>query len=402
MFNTPKGNRAHIAILGKRNVGKSSFLNAFIGQDLCIVSDTPGTTTDPVEKAYELQPIGPVLFIDTAGIDDEGVLGEKRIEKTQQILERTDVGLLLVDDLQLSSYDQEMIAQLKKKKTPWLLVINKKDQHDKEELNKFQKDMSVIYDGVKILACSTINKEGIEEINEGAVEELSTMEKDPPLLSDLVKPGELVVLVTPIDAEAPKNRLILPEAQTLRECLDNHNNTMVVQATELKTTLETLLKVKPKLVVTDSQAFEEVHRDTPEDIPLTSFSILFARQKGDLNAYIEGVKAIDELKDGDTVMISELCSHRPIGEDIGRIKIPRWLKEKKGVNLNFETVVGKNYPSDLSKYKMIIQCGGCVANRKQILSRIQQAKEQNVPITNYGITIAYLHGALERAMRVFS
>ena len=400
MFNTPKGNRLHISIFGKRNVGKSSFLNAFIGQDLSIVSATPGTTTDPLEKAYELQPIGPVVLIDTAGIDDIGDLGEKRVGKTHQIIKRTDFGIIVIDQLEIGEYEKEIIQLLSENKTNWLLVINKMEMLDKTKLEQFIKDMGIIYTDNRILSCSVLKDKGLESIKEAVVEQLGFLNPDPSLISDIVNQKDLVILVTPIDAEAPKNRLILPEAQTLRELLDNHNRTLVVQAEELKQAID-LSNEKPALVVTDSQAFMEVNRDTPQNINLTSFSILFARQKGDLGEYVNGVSAIDSLDNGDIIAISELCSHRPIGEDIGRVKIPKWLQKHTQKDLKIEVLTGKNYPEDVSRYKLIIQCGGCVANRKLILSRIQQAKNQGVSITNYGIIIAHMHGALKRALVPF-
>ncbi|MFC1595849.1 [FeFe] hydrogenase H-cluster maturation GTPase HydF [Candidatus Margulisiibacteriota bacterium] len=395
---TPKGNRPHLAVFGKRNSGKSSFINAFIDQDLSIVSSTPGTTTDPVEKAYELQPFGPVVLIDTAGIDDAGDLGQKRIARTRKVLDRTDFAFLLVEDNQIGQYEAELIAVFLDKKIPWVIILNKEDLLTLPDLDRYIADIKANTGGF-VLSCSTLKKPGLEKIKAYTAEILGSIT---PLIADLVAPPDTVVLVVPIDKEAPQGRLILPQVQVMRELLDADTSCVVVKEKGLDYTLNNVLKIKPKLVVTDSQAFLEVDANVPGDILMTSFSILFARQKGDLRQYVEGVKAIDNLQNGDNVLIAELCSHRPIGEDIGRVKIPRWLKQYKGVTPNFEFAVGKDFPDDLSKYKLIIQCGGCMVNRQLILSRIARARSQNIPITNYGVTIAYLFGILDRAVKSFS
>lgn len=396
---TPKGNRVHLAIFGRRNVGKSSFINAFIGQEISIVSATPGTTTDPVEKAYELQPFGPVVIIDTAGLDDIGELGEKRIKKTLSVLQRTDFAFLITELEQFGDFETKLINDFEQKKIPWLLVINKQDQTDEKKLELFIEKLK----SKKITAhpCSSTTKYGISEIKDYVISKLEQITAQKPIVADLLKKNDVVVLVMPQDKEAPQGRLILPEAQTIRELLDYNMPSVSVQISELEFTLKNMLKKDPALVITDSQCFKEVSRIVPKDIPLTSFSILFARQKGDLDIYLAGVEKIKNLKTEDTVLIAELCSHRPIGEDIGRVKIPNWLQKHTGVKLNFEVTAGKDFPQDLNKYALIIQCGGCMVNRQYILSRINQAKSQKIPITNYGITIAYLNGILDRALIPF-
>ncbi len=397
---TPKGNRPHISIFGRRNVGKSSFLNAFLNQELSIVSSTPGTTTDPVEKAYELHPAGPVLLIDTAGIDDEGELGNKRIQKTRDVLKRTDFAFLVVERKSLGDFERKIIELFRKKGLPWAIVVNKADLDDKTAHDEFISKLKGQFT-VPVFGCSSLTKEGIEMIRLEVISGLNKLEPPPPIIKDLVASPDHVVLVTPIDKEAPKGRLILPQVQTIRELLDVDVPCVVLQETKLRYYLDNIARTKPKLVVTDSQAFKEVNAAVPEDILLTSFSILFARQKGDLKKYVEGVEMFDRLRDGDTVLIAELCSHHPIGEDIGRVKIPRWIKQYRGADVSFDVVAGKDFPKDLSKYKLIIQCGGCVVNHQLILSRIREAQAQGVATTNYGVAIAFLHGILKRALKVF-
>ncbi|MFH1428746.1 MAG: [FeFe] hydrogenase H-cluster maturation GTPase HydF [Candidatus Margulisiibacteriota bacterium] len=397
---TPKGNRAHLAVFGRRNAGKSSFVNAFIDQDLCIVSETPGTTTDPVEKAYELQPFGPILMIDTAGLDDTGELGEKRIKKTREVLNRTDFAFILAERGKFGIFEETIIKLFKENNIPWAIVINKADLDDEAEQISYTAYLEKHF-GVRAYSCSSVTGTGIETIRTAVAATLDQNTPPPPLLSDLVKPPELVVLVVPIDKEAPKGRLILPQVQAIRELLDADIPAIVVKDRELHYTLNYHLKTKPKLVVTDSQAFLKVNADVPNDILMTSFSILYARQKGDLSAYVKGVKAIDGLKSGDKVLVAELCSHRPITEDIGRVKIPRWLKQFKGINVDFDYAVGKDFPEDLSPYNMVIQCGGCMVNRQLIVNRIRQSEAQQIPISNYGVVIAYLMGILDRALKPF-
>jgi [FeFe] hydrogenase H-cluster maturation GTPase HydF len=399
MFKAPKGFRRHIGIFGKRNVGKSSLINALINQELCIVSNIPGTTTDPVEKAYELQPFGPVVFIDTAGIDDTGTLGKKRIQKTNEIIKRTDLAILIIDKNGLDDFENNLINVFKENKIPWFLVINKIDiAHNLSETNQFIKEIKGIY-SQPVLTCSTLHQKGIDKITNTIAAQLCTLLPVKPMITDILKPKDLVILVVPIDKEAPVGRIILPQVQAIRELLDANICIMVLQENELAHALEYSLKQKPKLIITDSQVFGKVDKIVPKNISLTSFSILLARQKGDLEVYSKGVNAINSLKDGDKILIAELCSHRPIAEDIGRVKLPIWLKKHTGLNLIFDVVAGKNYPEDLSEYKLIIQCGGCVANQKLILSRVQEAQKQGVPITNYGIAIAFLHGILKRVLQ---
>lgn len=399
MFNTPKGNRLHIAIFGKRNAGKSSLINAFLGQELSIVSKTPGTTTDPVEKAYELQPFGPVLFIDTAGIDDKGELGKKRITKTNDVLKRTDLAILLIEN-NPDNYELELIKIFTQKNITWIPVINKADLLNEKQIKNLInriKDIS----GHDATTISVKQKKGIEKLKDIIIKKLDTFSTPPSLINDLVKPKDTVVLVIPIDKEAPQGRIILPQVQTIREALDSDVISIVLKDIELDYALKHILKKQPKLIITDSQAFEQVNAIVPDNILLTSFSTLFARQKGDLKTYIKGLDIIKKLKNGDKILIAELCSHRPIAEDIGRIKIPAWLKKHTGVDLQFEAIANKDYPKDLTRYKLVIQCGGCTVNRKYIISRIEQAKEQGVAITNYGIIIAYINGILERALTPF-
>lgn len=399
MNSTPKGNRVHIGIFGRRNVGKSSFINAFVGQELSIVSDTPGTTTDPVEKAYELQPFGPVLFIDTAGIDDAGELGLKRVERTKGVLKRTDLAILMIDGDGPGELEENIIGEIRTKGIPWLYVINKIDL-DGGNREAMEKRLSEKY-GVDVFTCSSLYGTNIDHIKKSVAEKLAKALPDPSILADLVRPSDTVVLVIPVDKEAPKGRLILPQVQTIRELLDFEATAVVVKERELRYVMDHVLKEKPTLVITDSQEFLKVDADTPPDIPLTSFSILFARQKGDLDSYVKGLDSIDHLKDDSRILIAELCSHHPIGEDIGRVKIPRWLRNYSGRNLNFDFVAGKDYPENLEKYSLVIQCGGCMVNRRLILNRIRSAHDQCIPITNYGLIIAKMHGILERALKVF-
>jgi len=398
---TPKGSRLHLAIFGKRNVGKSSFLNAFVDQELSIVSEIPGTTTDPIEKAYELIPVGPVLLIDTAGLDDSGTLGEKRVQKTRQVLKRADFAFLVVERETFGDFEYQIIESFKEKNLPWMIIVNKKDIDNKSKHTEFISQLKKQF-SVPIFGCSSETKEGIEEIRKKLISDLEKIAPPPPILSDLVSSSDLVVLVIPVDEEMPKGRLILPEVQTMRELLDANVPYITVKDQSLSHVLKNILKVKPKLVVTDSQAFEKVNAEVPDNILLTSFSILFGRQKGNLAAYVKGAQIIDHLQEGDKILIAELCSHHIVCEDIGRVKIPRWIKQHKGININFEIAAGKDWPSDLTKYKLIIQCGACVVNRQLVLSRIKDAKNQGVAITNYGVAIAFLHGILERALKPFN
>lgn len=386
---TPKSDRIHIGIFGKRNAGKSSIINAITSQNLAVVSKVKGTTTDPVQKAMELLPLGPVMIIDTPGIDDEGELGKMRVEKSYQVLNKTDIALLVVDgNVGLTQCDKDLIEEIKKRKLPYLIILNKSD----EVCNRYDIENSIWV--------SAETKENIWELKERISKLVPNENMTLKIIGDLLDPEDIVVLVVPIDSAAPKGRLILPQQQTIRDVLEAGAISVVTRDTELPQTLKSLGK-KPKIVVTDSQAFGKVKNDVPEDILLTSFSILFARYKGDLAEQIKAVKAIDSLKDGDYVLISEGCSHHRQCDDIGTVKIPRWLKEHSGKKINYEFSSGTEFPRDLSKYKAVIHCGGCTLNEKEMKHRIAVAKEQNVPITNYGIFIAYTQGILKRSLQAF-
>ncbi len=386
---TPKSDRIHIGIFGKRNAGKSSIINAITSQNLAVVSKVKGTTTDPVQKAMELLPLGPVMIIDTPGIDDEGELGKMRVEKSYQVLNKTDIALLVVDgNVGLTQCDKDLIEEIKKRKLPYLIILNKSD----EVCNRYDIENSIWV--------SAETKENIWELKERIAKLVPNENMTLKIIGDLLDPEDIVVLVVPIDSAAPKGRLILPQQQTIRDVLEAGAISVVTRDTELSQILKALGK-KPKIVVTDSQAFGKVKNDVPEDILLTSFSILFARYKGDLAEQIKAVKAIDSLKDGDYVLISEGCSHHRQCDDIGTVKIPRWLKEHSGKKINYEFSSGTEFPRDLSKYKAVIHCGGCTLNEKEMKHRIAVAKEQNVPITNYGIFIAYTQGILKRSLQAF-
>ncbi len=386
---TPKSDRIHIGIFGRRNAGKSSIINAITSQNLAVVSKVKGTTTDPVQKAMELLPLGPVMIIDTPGIDDEGELGKMRVEKSYQVLNKTDIALLVVDGNEgLTQCDKDLIEEIKKRKLPYLIILNKSD----EVCNRYNIENSIWV--------SAETKENIWELKERISKLVPNENMTLKIVGDLLAPEDIVVLVVPIDSAAPKGRLILPQQQTIRDVLEAGAISVVTRDTELSQTLKALGK-KPKIVVTDSQAFGKVKNDVPEDILLTSFSILFARYKGDLAEQIKAVKAIDSLKDGDYVLISEGCSHHRQCDDIGTVKIPRWLKEHSGKKINYEFSSGTEFPRDLSKYKAVIHCGGCTLNEKEMKHRIAVAKEQNVPITNYGIFIAYTQGILKRSLQTF-
>lgn len=393
----PKTFRLHIGIFGKRNAGKSSILNALTHQDVSIVSDVAGTTTDPVEKPMELLPLGPVLFIDTAGIDDEGDLGGKRVNKTLAVFDRTDLGVIITNFSDWGDYELQLMEEFKKREIPFIIVFNK--------IDSFSEKIDVTSDldnlNVKYVFTSATEGNGILELRQLL---LQTAPADfinrPSILADLVGPGEAAVLVVPIDKEAPKGRLILPQVQSIRDLLDNDSFSVVVKERELRQAIS-MLKKPPKLVVTDSQAFLKVAADTPSEIPMTSFSIIFARFQGDLPEMVRGAMAIDSLKSGDKILIAEACSHHPIGEDIGTVKIPRWLTQYVGGKLQIDNVRGHDFPADISEYKLIIHCGACMWNRRAMLSRIMKARQAGVPITNYGLTIAFSLGIFERALQPF-
>lgn len=397
MQSTPKGMRVHIGIFGKRNVGKSSVLNALVDQDISIVSETAGTTTDAVEKSMELLPLGPVVFVDTAGIDDTGALGLQRVKKTKKIIDRIDLAIIACDNRGFDAFETLLIEEFQKRKTPFIILVNKIDEEEipaekLEELKKYE---------TSIVFTSALNKVGIDGLKQAIIkhapEEFFT---DASIASDLIPPGEMAVLVIPVDLEAPKGRLILPQVQTIRDLLDNDSMILVVKERELKEALDRL-KTPPALVITDSQAFLKVSADVPRNIKLTSFSILFARFKGELNEFVKGTLAIDNLKSGDKVLICESCTHHAIGDDIGRVKIPRWLTQYTGAKLEFEHYAGHDFPENIKDYALIIHCGACMTNKREILSRILKTKEAEVPITNYGLTIAYSLGIFERALEPF-
>ena len=389
---TPSGERVHIGFFGKRNAGKSSIVNAVTGQELAVVSDVKGTTTDPVTKAMELLPIGPVVIIDTPGIDDEGALGELRVKKTKQILNKTDIAVLVIDSQQgMTEVEQELVALFQKKGLKYLVVYNKID---------LLADKSALAIDEHVCLVSAVNKEGIEALKEAIGKLAATEEKNKFIVADLIQPNDFVVLVTPIDSSAPKGRLILPQQQTIRDILDAGAVSIVTKETELAHTLETIGK-KPALVITDSQAFAPVAKDTPLDIPLTSFSILMARYKGQLEGAVYGAAAIEALQDGDMVLISEGCTHHRQCGDIGTVKLPKLLEKTTGKQLQYRFTSGTEFPDDLSAYKLIIHCGGCMLNEREMQYRQKCAADQNIPFTNYGIAMAYMQGILKRSIEIF-
>ena len=384
---TPQSERIHIGFFGRRNAGKSSVVNAVTNQQISVVSDVKGTTTDPVTKAMELLPLGSVVIIDTPGFDDEGALGEMRVKRTKQVLNRVDVAVLVVDGtVGKTGADNELIEIFNDKKIPYIVAYNKSDISE-------QTDCS---DGVAVSALDGTN---IGLLKEKIAHLTKTDDTKLKICGDLISEGDFVVLVVPIDSAAPKGRLILPQQQTIRDVLEAGATAIVVRDTELKSTLESLGK-KPKLVITDSQAFESVSKDVPEDIDLTSFSILMARYKGFLKSAVEGAAAIDRLKDGDKVLISEGCTHHRQCDDIGTVKLPRWLKNYTGKELVFETSSGKGFPDDLSQYSLVIHCGGCMLNEREVQYRRKFAEDSEVPFTNYGTAIAYMQGILKRSLEV--
>jgi [FeFe] hydrogenase H-cluster maturation GTPase HydF len=393
----PKSFRLHIGIFGKRNTGKSSILNTLTNQEVSIVSEIAGTTTDPVEKPMELLPLGPVLFIDTAGIDDLGDLGEKRIAKTMAVFDRTDLGVIVTNFNVWDNFEQKIIDEFTDRAIPFIIVFNKTDlfEENPEIIAKLNSAK------IRFTKTSALKSIGLTELRKLLLDSApADYIERPSILADLVGPGEAAILVVPIDKEAPKGRLILPQVQSIRDLLDNDSFSVVVKERELREALSRFTK-PPKLVVTDSQAFLKVAADTPPEIPMTSFSILFARFQGDLNEMVRGAMAIDKLKTGDKVLIAEACTHHPIGEDIGTVKIPRWLTQYVGGKLQIDNLRGHDFPDDISRYKIIIHCGACMWNRREMLSRIMKAKLANVPITNYGLTIAYSLGIFERALQPF-
>lgn len=383
--------RLHIGFFGMRNAGKSSLVNAVTSQQLAVVSDVKGTTTDPVKKAMELLPLGPVVIIDTPGLDDEGELGQMRVKKAKQELAHTDIAVLVVDGtVGLCPMDEELVKSFKERKIPYVIVYNKADLiTDRQKLGK---DSCYV---------SSLTGEGIHELKE-TLGKFAEQKKNPKVLvSDLLEPGDLVVLVVPIDESAPKGRLILPQQLTIRDVLDHNATAVVCQDTELKATLNKLA-VKPKLVITDSQAFEKVSRDVPEDIPLTSFSILMARYKGDLETLTRGAMALSNLKDGDHVLISEGCTHHRQCKDIGTVKMPGWIENFSGAKLHYTFTSGGEFPEDLSEYALVVHCGGCMLNEAEMKHRMEKAANSGTPIVNYGTAIAHMHGILSRSLQPFS
>lgn len=387
---TPSANRVHIGFFGRRNAGKSSVVNAVTGQELAVVSDIKGTTTDPVYKAMELLPMGPVMIIDTPGFDDTGALGELRVKKTKQVLNKTDVAVLVADATEgLHDCDRDLLRLFKEKEIPYLIVWNKSDllsAHVKPDAHS--------------LSISALQKAGIEALKEKIAKLVVVSDSKLQIVGDLIHPSDFVVLVVPIDKAAPKGRLILPQQQTIRDILEANATAVVVKEFQLRETLRSLGK-QPSLVITDSQVFAKAAADTPPDIPLTSFSILMARYKGFLETAVRGAAAIDKLKDGDRVLIAEGCTHHRQCDDIGSVKLPRWLKNYTGKQLNISLVSGTEFPENPGDYALIIHCGGCMLNEREVRWRMKCAQDENVPITNYGIAIAYMQGILKRSLAVF-
>lgn len=391
---TPSGERVHIGFFGRRNAGKSSLVNAVTRQELSVVSDTLGTTTDAVSKAMELLPMGPVVIIDTPGFDDEGSLGELRVKKTKQVLGKTDIAVLVADACAgLGACEWELIEVFKEQKTPFLIAWNKMDLL-REGVP------APAADGCEQMYVSALTKANIEELKEKLASMTAPSQEALPIVSDLVKPMAKVVLVIPIDESAPKGRLILPQQQVIRELLEAGAVSICVKETELAGLLKDMLPQKPDLVITDSQAFKRVAQDVPEDVLLTSFSILMARHKGFLDEAVKGCRRIDDLKENDKVLIAEGCTHHRQCNDIGSVKIPRWLRAHAGKELAIETCSGRDFPEDLSPYALVIHCGGCMLNEREVLSRMERAKKQGIAFTNYGTAIAYMNGILERSIEV--
>lgn len=399
MNQTPSANRKHIAIYGKRNAGKSSLMNAIIGQEVSIVSEVKGTTTDPISKPMELIPLGPVVFIDTAGLDDEGLLGEMRVERALKMLERTDFAIYVIDILEAAASKEEdedftqMVKRFKHYKIPYMVVLSKGDTASEEELERAKQ---VYPDGFVL---SSLNLEAIHDFKDQLIQRMSDEPQEPTIVGDLVPAGGTVVMVVPVDSEAPKGRIILPQVQLIRDCLDHGIKCYVTRDSELEEALKELKRID--LVVTDSQAFDYVSKIVPRDVPLTGFSTLFARHKGDLKAFVEGTKAVANLKDGSKVLIAESCTHNHSHEDIGRVKIPKLLSKYTGKQLAFEFKMGHDLPKDLSDYDLVIHCGSCMLNQKTMLTRIQLCEEAKTPITNYGVVLALVTGILDRSLEVF-
>ena len=396
---TPMSERTHIGFFGKRNAGKSSVMNAVTGQELAVVSDVKGTTTDPVYKSMELLPLGPVVMMDTPGIDDEGELGRMRVRKSYQVLNKTDAAVLVIDGtVGASAEDETLLERIRKKNIPFIVVINKKELADTATEEVVKRRLTL--DDGQLALVSAATGEGIHELKERIASIARVEEPEKYLVRDLLEPSDIAVLVVPIDSAAPKGRLILPQQQTIRDILEADAVSVVVKENGVKNALGQLNK-KPKMVITDSQVFAQVAADTPEDIQLTSFSILMARYKGNLEQAVRGVTALDGLVDGDMVLISEGCTHHRQCDDIGTVKIPRWIREYTGKGVQIVTSSGTEFPDDLKKYKLIIHCGGCMLNEREMKYRLSCAADQGVPMTNYGIMIAYVKGILKRSVQIF-
>ncbi|RRJ63062.1 [FeFe] hydrogenase H-cluster maturation GTPase HydF [Paenibacillus oralis] len=399
---TPRGERTHITVLGRTNAGKSSVVNAMTGQDISVVSPVRGTTTDPVYKAMELLPLGPVVLADTAGLDDEGLLGGLRKQKTRELIERTDLALLVIDAAEAlltgaDGFYPGLLAELKEKNIPAVGVLNKIDTIDEVDTALARVKSHL---GLECVPFSATAGAGVAELTKAITGALPHDDDRFRIVGDLLSPGDIVVLVVPIDKAAPKGRLILPQQQTIRDILESDAIAMVTKEHELRVTLERL-KGHPRMVITDSQVFLKVAADTPKEVPLTSFSILFARHKGDLGELVKGARAIENLRDGDHVLIAEACTHHRQSDDIGSVKIPRWLRQMTGKQLQIEQFSGYSYPPDLTRYALIVHCGACMLNRRDMLHRLDEARAAGVPIVNYGVLIAYIHGVFPRAIELF-
>jgi len=398
MNSTPMANRFTIGLFGRRNAGKSSLINALTGQPIAVTSEVPGTTTDPVFKAMELLPLGPIVLIDTAGLDDSGELGKLRIEKTYEALRKCNLAILVADAQDgITEFESEFAKQLKRRMIPSFCVLNKCDRRipDTDELEIINKAI-----GIPVVFASTLSGFGIDEIKKQIILNSNFEDVEPALVGDLINAGDVAVLVTPIDKAAPKGRLILPQQQTIRDIIESDAIAIITKEHELKLTLERL-SAPPAIVITDSQAFLKVSADTPPEIPMTSFSILFARQKGDLAEMVRGIKRIERLAPGDKVLIVEGCTHHRQSDDIGKVKIPRWIRQIVGGDIKFEWASGAGFPKDISEYAAVVHCGGCMLNRREMQYRIETAREQGVSVTNYGMLIAHVMGILPRALKPF-
>ncbi len=401
MNQTPSGERIHIGIFGRRNAGKSSIINALTGQELAIVSEVRGTTTDPVSKSMELLPLGPVVMIDTPGLDDEGGLGALRIQKAYQMLNKSDIALLVIDGRTgITAEDRQILERIRKKNIPYAVIFNKADivRPDRDKVSKTLADSKINEE--RSIWVSAETKENIHQLKELIASLIPAESPGHRIVGDLIQPSDFIILVVPIDKAAPKGRLILPQQQTIRDILDSDAVSIIVKETHLKETLESLDR-RPALVITDSQAFKKAAADTPADIPLTSFSILFARYKGNLKTLVEGARMLDKLKDGDKVLISEGCTHHRQCDDIGTVKLPGWIKQYTGKELDFQFTSGTEFPAVLEDYELIIHCGGCTLNEREMKYRLKCAEDAGIPMTNYGTAIAYMNGILDRSIAVF-